>query len=59
VLGRPPDLLARLGLCRRPGAAEPSWTAEQGLQAVAGHFGFNAAALRRVVPEMAGTSAET
>jgi integrase/recombinase XerC len=45
LLGCPPDMLARLRLCRRPSAAEPNWTAEQDVLAVARHFNLDAAAL--------------
>jgi hypothetical protein len=52
-------VLTNLRLCRRPGAAEPTWTPEQDVLAIAGHFGIDAAAMRPVVEEAAGTSAET
>jgi hypothetical protein len=58
VLGCPLDMLTSLRLCRRPGAAEPTRSAEQDVRAIAGHFGIDAPALRRVVEEVAGSSAE-
>jgi hypothetical protein len=46
-------VLARLPLCRRPGAA-PSRTADDDIAEIARHFGIDAAALLRIVEEAAG-----
>jgi hypothetical protein len=54
ALGCAPDVLARLRLCRRPGAAGPSRTAGEDVEEVARHFGIDAGALRRIVEEGAG-----
>jgi hypothetical protein len=54
ALGCTPEVLARLRLCRRPGAAPPSRTAEEDVAKIARHFGIDPAPLRRVVEEVAG-----
>jgi hypothetical protein len=58
LLGCTPAVLTQLRLCRRPGAAEPGRTAEEDLAAIAGPFGIDAVALRRVVENAAGRSAK-
>ncbi len=53
-LGCPVAVLVRLRLCRRPGAVEPERTAEQDIEAIAGLFGIDPAALRRIALKAAG-----
>jgi hypothetical protein len=52
LLGCNPAVLTPLRLCRRPGAAAPSWTAEADVAEIARRFGLGAAALGRVVGEI-------
>jgi hypothetical protein len=47
-------VLTPLRLCRRPGAAEPSWTSEADVAKIARRFGLDAVALGRVVEEADG-----
>jgi hypothetical protein len=59
LLGCPPAVLTLLRLCRRPGAAAPGAaapgpTAEDDVAKIAHHFGVDAAALWRMVEEVAG-----
>jgi hypothetical protein len=53
VLGCPAALQTNLRLCRRPSAAEPTWTAERDVLAVARYFNLGAAALERIAREAA------
>jgi hypothetical protein len=52
-------VLTRLRLCRRPGTAEPDWTADEGVAMIAGRFGIDATALRRILKEADGVRAGT
>jgi hypothetical protein len=52
LLGCARDVLTHLRPCRRPGAAEPTWTAEGDVQAIARRFGCEAGALRRMLEEV-------
>jgi hypothetical protein len=53
VLGCDPAVLAQLRLCRRPGAAEPTSTAEGDVARIAARFGLDAVALFWIVQETA------
>jgi hypothetical protein len=54
LLGRAPDVLTALRLCRRPGEAAPARTAGEDVATIARRFGLDAGALRRVVEEGTG-----
>jgi hypothetical protein len=56
LLGCNVAVLTPLRLCRRPGAAEPSWTWEPDVAEIARRFGLDAAALGRVDEEAVGRS---
>jgi hypothetical protein len=47
-------VLTQLRLCRRPGQAAPGRTAEEDVAQIAGRFGVDPTALRRVIEEAAG-----
>jgi hypothetical protein len=53
LLGCNPAVLTPLRLCRRPGAAEPSWTSEADVTEIARRFGLDAVALEWVVEDAA------
>ena len=46
-------VVVALRLCRRPGTAQPDRTTEDDVNEIARRFGIDAAALRRVVEEVA------
>jgi hypothetical protein len=54
LLGCNVAVLTPLRLCRRPGAANPSWTWEADVAEIARRFSLDAAVLGRVVEEATG-----
>ena len=54
LLGCNVAVLTPLRLCHRPGAAEPSWTAEADVAEIARRFGLDAAPLGSVVEDIGG-----
>jgi hypothetical protein len=55
LLGCNVAVLTPLRLCRRPGAAEPSWTCQEDVAEIARRFCLDARALGRVAEEAAGS----
>jgi hypothetical protein len=50
--GNDSAVVVALRLCRRPGAAEPNWTAEEEVEEIARRFAVDAVALARIVREV-------